>query len=942
VSGSLFWQLFYHGLPVTVNETGRIDRYSMYTPREQWQSRPKLLDVNWLFSHYRYNQITMDITCSKCGTEYSLDDTLISKSGTTVRCMNCSQVFKVFREQDAEPDQWILRQAHGPIRTFNKLSMIQKWIADGKVSENDLISRKNGPWKKIGDIAELKALFTSAPASRKGAGAAAKHRPAGKNSPPETENRDKTQPQGSFSSSKPAHPQRISERPTLPPPSISGRDADKTSETPTPLATPKKPGIPMYNDLNEMTFDSAVTQLRARSSIQAPTIRPKKPVASAPAVRPKERTTGAPPVRPKEPAAARRPKKTVAGIPTAHPKKPAAGIPTARPKKPEPEFAETLPNNFDDEVTRMRARPDIPPMSRPKEPAPAPAQTPPKRAHSKEVVADFSKVPADKEGAKWHQGAKIGVSEPAWTEKSGGMPLYSETAESLPPPNRKLGRWVVIGLVALLGVVGMLIFVVLPDIGKSLVSSLDTMASAPKADRFRKFFDRGQESFLLDSDAAFLQADREYQKVLALDENNSDALAALAQLYGVWAQYLRDAKLDAMSDTAGEPEDASKKEVERLSREFDEKLNEAEGWANRALQANPNANAAFIARADIYRMKGDLDKATTYLKKVPAIQLGPDGEYVSVLLDIEKGKPVETLTSRLAELVSGKPMIRGIYRRARLLASSGEREQAVAALDRLLALNSNHERARDLLSRIKNEKPIWILEKDVETKAEQVAEVPEKETDAAKEEETSKPSEAIAVSPKEHDEADDVKEGRRSVGAMIARAKRLQRRGKQREARALFESVIEDSPTNLEAHSGLGYYYLDTKSAGQAIASFRRCLTLNPNYGPALIGLAETYKFQGQTNQALKYYRRYMETSPNGSQTALAKRNISVLEPSPTPAAEPTPPAPSKPETPLLDSPQGGEEKNEEAEAPSKTPSETKKNEVIIINRDESEKAETE
>ncbi len=119
----------------------------------------------------------MDITCSKCGMEYSLDDTLISKGGTSVRCMNCNQVFKVYRTGGRGPDEWLLRQSHGPIRTIEDLSVLQQWIHEGKVSPDDLLSQRNGQWKRVGDIEQLSQLF--AEARTRAAPAAGGSRPPG-------------------------------------------------------------------------------------------------------------------------------------------------------------------------------------------------------------------------------------------------------------------------------------------------------------------------------------------------------------------------------------------------------------------------------------------------------------------------------------------------------------------------------------------------------------------------------------------------------------------------------------------------------------------------------------------------------------------------------------------------------------------------------------------
>ena len=101
----------------------------------------------------------MDITCNKCDKEYSLDETLVSSKGTAVRCTNCNHVFKAFKTEKKEgPDEWFLRKPHGVSLTIESISELKQWISEGKVSENDLLSKNHGPWKKIADIPELKQI----------------------------------------------------------------------------------------------------------------------------------------------------------------------------------------------------------------------------------------------------------------------------------------------------------------------------------------------------------------------------------------------------------------------------------------------------------------------------------------------------------------------------------------------------------------------------------------------------------------------------------------------------------------------------------------------------------------------------------------------------------------------------------------------------------------
>ena len=109
----------------------------------------------------------MDVRCEKCSTEYTLDETLVSPSGTSVRCTTCNHVFKAYPPNAAAtPETWQLRQVGGAIFPFDRLATLQDWIASGKVGPNDQICRGSGEWKRLGDISEMKPFFDAAHAAR--------------------------------------------------------------------------------------------------------------------------------------------------------------------------------------------------------------------------------------------------------------------------------------------------------------------------------------------------------------------------------------------------------------------------------------------------------------------------------------------------------------------------------------------------------------------------------------------------------------------------------------------------------------------------------------------------------------------------------------------------------------------------------------------------------
>lgn len=132
----------------------------------------------------------MDVSCPKCASEYELDDARVSEEGTTVKCTSCAHVFRVKKKSlvvtlpvrsdvktapeglplvgpqssaDLPPApplrEWKLRQANGNVYPCRDLTMLQKWIVEGKVQRDDEISLSGETWKRLGNIPELASFF---------------------------------------------------------------------------------------------------------------------------------------------------------------------------------------------------------------------------------------------------------------------------------------------------------------------------------------------------------------------------------------------------------------------------------------------------------------------------------------------------------------------------------------------------------------------------------------------------------------------------------------------------------------------------------------------------------------------------------------------------------------------------------------------------------------
>jgi len=510
---------------------------------------------------------------------------------------------------------------------------------------------------------------------------------------------------------------------------------------------------------------------------------------------------------------------------------------------------------------------------------------------------DFSQIPASDEDKGWNEGAAVGdVADPAWAEKSGAVPRYVEEDDTLPPPRRKWGLFVAVILILAVVFGGIYVFAFKRSAVDSLFSSL---ISSKEIGRYKKFYDRGRENFLLDSESYFQQADREYQKVLALEEDHPATLAALGEMYAVWAQYLRDAKVEAVGDAKGQDRsEAMNREIDRLNDQYEQKLAEALRWIEQAKNADELPAEVHRVSADIKRLQGDIESATKDLHKARAMGADPETEYVASMLDLESGKPAEEVEATLGRIIETKPLIRAMYRRARLQASIGKVAEAKEMLGKIFQLNSDHTRAQDLAARIDDGKPIPLLEIASETDGQDddPASGGDQKPVVAKSGDSESPDAPVTSPTKDEEVAEKtpagtgashtgggasarVQEGRGGgrTDSMLDQATRMQKSGKTATAMKLFEAILSKEPNNLDALCGLGDAYLDKGAFGRAIANYRRALRVNSSFGPALLGLAEAFKSLTQNEQAVKYYESYLRAHPNGRQAGSARRNVAQL-----------------------------------------------------------------
>lgn len=90
-------------------------------------------------------------------------------------------------------------------------------------------------------------------------------------------------------------------------------------------------------------------------------------------------------------------------------------------------------------------------------------------------------------------------------------------------------------------------------------------------------------------------------------------------------------------------------------------------------------------------------------------------------------------------------------------------------------------------------------------------------------------------------------------------------------AEAAFEAYLERAPGDLGARTDLGVLYGRQKDFADALEQFRLALSANPNFPPALIGMARVFSWQGRYEESVKLYDRVLRLDPSNGDAAAGK-----------------------------------------------------------------------
>jgi tetratricopeptide (TPR) repeat protein len=110
------------------------------------------------------------------------------------------------------------------------------------------------------------------------------------------------------------------------------------------------------------------------------------------------------------------------------------------------------------------------------------------------------------------------------------------------------------------------------------------------------------------------------------------------------------------------------------------------------------------------------------------------------------------------------------------------------------------------------------------------------------------------------------------------------------QAQKLYDEALKLQPGGVAAMTGSAYILMDKRRPLAAIGLFKQALERAPHFAPALFGLGEAYRSQGDFGRAIESYKSYLEQSPSGLDAPAARRQIKDLE-SAAPRNQPGPSA---------------------------------------------------
>jgi len=791
----------------------------------------------------------MDVRCEKCGTEYELDESKLKASGVTVKCTSCGHMFKVRRRstkaaagaKGGELRTWLVKMEDGEIRACYELATLRDWIAAGEVSPACMISRTGKKWKRLGEIAELAAFFQGEGSSG-GVPTPVKRQP----SHPRTIRRDGASKTARLpkpttgSHGVPAAKRTLIGAPGLVPPGKLNVDADDETR---PLSDAERAQVKAAMEQqggwysapteDEKTLEverAAPVDTRATDSLKTDKI----PQRLGSEDEEEEESTEVL----ESPSGEVTQDLDVTQDLATEDMEPARSV-----RALSPELA-TIPEPEDDEEREDDEDVD--------DEAPTAIKDEERRTGAWASAGKLGQGLEEGQGPTGPVGG-LRAGPSAGDSFAGRVRPLDEHEHDEPALHRGggMGKWVVIGSLALLGAAGgVLLFVLGQDEGSRTQGSIDAAApivaamdagSAPmdaqaevRAEPWQGAVDQANAALGLDVRAGLEEAGK---ALAAVADAPAAVLLVRAQIEAALAQLDVD-EASASGNTA---------QARKLMTAARDRANKAETIAKAAREAAPEDAKILAVSADLARLQGKAPREVArWLRK--AETGAPDDRYVKYVSAMEllrNGKKAEARAAFESLVDDSIPDTRARYRLAGLDLGDASLEAAKSATDAVLSMAPDHVGAKRLVDEI-----------------------------AAK----SKVSDADPLPPQDTpNDKPVVKPVVETYDSLLAKANKVAETGNCATAMNLYRQALDENPAGVEALTGLGYCHIDQKQFAQAQAKFRAALGVSPRYQNALFGVAEAYQQQGLKDKAIEAYRAYLSAHPNGMRAASAKRQIERL-----------------------------------------------------------------
>ncbi len=490
---------------------------------------------------------------------------------------------------------------------------------------------------------------------------------------------------------------------------------------------------------------------------------------------------------------------------------------------------------------------------------------------------DFKASPQPDQGpSEWDELPVQSAKRDSWDENTDWDALADDDSEFAPGGRAK--KAVLIGLAVIIAAA--IVYVALnPALLRQVLPlgpSKETLAHLQDA----------RISLNLNTPDSLADAEQALNKLVEQDAELYPALAMLAEVHTSRADLLAvkvtgaektqgnlDKKLKELSKQLEEKEDAelrkqaetlqqqlqrANQQVQTFSSEISSELQRAFSFGERAHQLAPDSLEANRALADYYRLGMDATKANDYLERAEKNAADdPICLYIKgAMFATDDSLLANALQSFKLAIIGDPTLIKAKFQLALLYLNQNKPEEARPILEEILQQNPQHLASQEQLDRLNElEKAKQAEEKAQEEKA--AAEKPKAQPKAT----PRAPAEPAAPA---------------SYEQLMNKADRLRNSDRAKAALSLYQKAAEQKKT-AEVYSGIGFCHFDMQNYKAALSNFKKAMSAQRNHQGAIIGMAMCYDQLSNTDQAIKYYERYLKLFPSGMDAAAAKGALGRL-----------------------------------------------------------------